>query len=149
MFRLMTSVLVLLLGSLPAYTAGIPGAPRTFSPPTGLDSLLDANPLPLPEVKPADHKDAESPVPQPPKGEPETPDSALAFFHVQLDALSDMDAAQARKTALEQSLGEKIYVVFDPPYYKLRLGNFASKREAEDALVDLAEKNIQGFVIKR
>jgi septal ring-binding cell division protein DamX len=123
-------------------------APRRFAAPTGVDSLIDANPIPLPAVKVPDMRDAESPVPQPAVRDTAS-DAPAAAFQIQLDALSDMDAAQARKAVLEQALGEKIDVVFDPPYYKLRLGNFATKREAGDMLVDLAEKHIQGFIVKQ
>ena len=125
------------------------GSIHRFSPPNGLDSLLDANPVPLPPVKPADLQNAQSPVPQPTGKDTTASETPTAVFQVQLDALSDLDAAQARKAALEQMLGEKVDVLFDPPYYKLRLGSFTTKREAEDALADLAEKNIQGFVVKQ
>ena len=130
-----------------AFGAGV-SAPRHFAAPTGVDSLIHANPIPLPAVKASDMRDAESPVPQPAVRDT-TQETSAAAFKIQLDALSDMDAAQARKAVLEQALGEKIEVVFDPPYYKLRLGNFATKREAEDMLVDLAEQHIQGFIVKK
>jgi hypothetical protein len=130
-----------------AFGAGV-SAPRHFAAPTGVDSLIDANPIPLPAVKAPDLRDAESPVPQPAVRDT-APDAPSGAFKIQLDALSDMDAAQSRKAVLEQALGEKIDVVFDPPYYKLRLGNFATKREAEDMLVDLAEQHIQGFIVKQ
>ena len=130
-----------------AFGAGV-SAPRRFDAPSGMDSLIDSNPIPLPAVKAPDLRDAESPVPQP-AGRDTAPDAPAAAFQIQLDALSDMDAAQARKGVLEQALGEKIEVVFDPPYYKLRIGNFTTKREAEDMLVDLAEQHIQGFIVKQ
>jgi cell division septation protein DedD len=40
-------------------------------------------------------------------------------------------------------------VIFDPPYYKLRLGGFATRQDAEDMLADLAERGIQGFVVRQ
>ena len=107
-------------------------SPRRFSPPTELDKMLDARPISLPD-------DKDTAV-----SEPNT-----AVFQVQLGALSDMDSAQSRKTVLEQLVGGKIEVVFDPPYYKLRFGKFASKREAEDELLDLSQKNIEGFVVRQ
>ena len=144
MLRLMSSVATCC--ALAAFGAT---STRHYATPTGVDSLLDANPIPLPAVKPADMQNTESPVPQPTGRDTTVTETSTTVFRVQLDALSDMDAAQARKAVLEQTLGEKVDVLFDPPYYKLRLGNFATKREAEDALADLAEKNIQGFVVKQ
>lgn len=106
-------------------------SPARFSAPTELDKMLDASPIPLPVSK--------DPVAA----------ANAAVFQVQLGALSDLDSAQSRRTVLEQEVGGKIEVVFDPPYYKLRFGKFATKREAEDQLLDFSEKNIQGFVVRQ
>jgi septal ring-binding cell division protein DamX len=111
-----------------------------------LDRVLDANPQPFPVVKPATPPASEAPETRP--AAKEAPAAAGSAFRIQLDALSDMDAAQTRKAALEKILGEKIDMVFDAPYYKLRFGNFATKQEAEDKLVDLAGKNLQGFIVR-
>ena len=138
---------ILLCCAVTSFETGV-SAPRRFAAPTAADSLIDANPIPLPAVQVPDMRDAESPVPQP-ASKDTAQDSASPVFQIQLDALADMDAAQARKSVLEQTLGEHVEVVFDPPYYKLRLGSFATRHEAEDMLVDLAEKNIRGFIVKR
>lgn len=119
---------------------------RKFLPPSDLDRVLDANPQPFPAVKPAMPSAPEATEARPAAKEA-APDAGSAF-RIQLDALSDMDAAQTRKAALEKTLGEKIDMVFDAPYYKLRFGNFATKQEAEDKLVDLAGKNLQGFIVR-
>jgi len=143
-----------------AYAKSSPPAngPHHFSPATSLDSLLDANPIPLPAVKPADiETDANSAPPgtNPAVSTPSASDTSATsntpavFYQIQLDALSDIDSAQARKAVLEQALGSKIDMVFDPPFYKLRYGNFPTKQEAEDALTDLAEKNMQGFIVRQ
>ena len=115
--------------------AGNSAAPDSlphYSAPTELDKMLDAHPIPLPLNKDTVAAAVNAPV-----------------FQVQLGALSDIDSAQTRKAVLEQSVGGKIDVVFDPPYYKLRFGKFATQREAEDKLLDLSEKNIQGFVVRQ
>jgi septal ring-binding cell division protein DamX len=131
-------------------------ASHRFSPPTALDSLLDANAIPLPSIKPADVPiQMGEDVPTPAGASEDAPTSEArttapaVLFQIQLDALSDIDSAQARKAVLEQTLGSKIDMVFDPPFYKLRYGSFSSKQEAEDALADLAEKNMQGFVVRQ
>ncbi len=139
---------VLFCCAISAFGAEAPNSDRHFSQPTAVDSLLEAHPIPLPVVKPADLQNALSPVPQPVnKGTAISPASG-AVFHIQVDALSDLDAAQARKAVLEQTLGEKIDVIFDAPYYKLRLGNFATKQEADERLLELVEKNIPGFIVR-
>jgi septal ring-binding cell division protein DamX len=125
--------------------ASAPSPPRHFEAQTGVDSLIDSSPIPLPPVKPAESWTNESGA----SANDTAAAPAAVNFSIQLDALSDMDAAQARKTALEQALGEKIAITFDPPYYKLRLGNFATRREAENALVDLAERGVRGFVVRQ
>ena len=126
-------LLALLISSIPVFAgnSGTSDPAAAFKAPTELDRLLDANPQPLPEIK--DTVAVKNAV----------------VFQVQLEALSDIDSAQARKASLEQTIGGKINLVFDPPYYKLRFGNFATKQEAEDALVDLAGKNIQGFIVRQ
>jgi hypothetical protein len=119
---------------------------RGFGPDTELDRLLDARAHSLPAVKPA--VPAIAPMPKP--GKESAPDAGDgATYRIQVDALSNVDAAQARKAALERMLGTRIDMVFDAPYYKLRFGKFSSKREAEDKLVDLAGKNLQGFIVRQ
>ena len=111
--------------------------------------MLEANPIPLPVVKPADLQAALSPVPQPAGNDTVASTASTTVFQIQVDALSDLDAAQARKAVVEQAVGDKVDVIFDPPYYKLRIGSFATRQEAEDRLLDLAEKNVQGFVVRQ
>ena len=141
-------IILSLCCAISAFAAESP-AVRHFAPPTGADSLLEANPIPLPVVKPADLQAALSPVPQPVSKDTAASVTSTSVFQIQVDALSDLDAAQARKTVLEQTIGDKVDVIFDPPYYKLRLGSFATRQEAEDRLLDLAEKNVQGFVVRQ
>jgi septal ring-binding cell division protein DamX len=133
-------------------------ASHRFSPPTALDTLLDADPIPFPAVKPANVQPDENTappstypdtVPSDNRGTSSASNTPGVFYQIQLDAISDVDVAQTRKAALEQELGSKIDMVFDPPFYKLRYGNFSTKEEAEDALADLAEKNVQGFVVRQ
>ncbi len=122
---------------------------RTFSPPTELDRLLDAHPLALPTVKPATAPAPDTTVAKPPDGEKPAKEGTETVFQIQVDALSDIDAAQARKAVLEAKLEVRIDMIFDAPYYKLRFGSFATRREAEDKLVELAGKNLQGFIVRQ
>ncbi len=141
-------IILSLCCAISAFAAESSGV-RHFSPPTGADSLLEANPITLPVVKPADLQTALSPVPQPAGKDTVASTASTTVFQIQVDALSDLDAAQARKAVVEQAVGDKVDVIFDPPYYKLRIGSFATRQEAEDRLLDLAEKNVQGFVVRQ
>ena len=140
---------VLFCCAISAFGAEAPNSDRHFSQPAAVDSLLEAHPIALPVVKPADLQNALSPVPQPVNKDTAVSPANGAVFHIQVDALSDLDAAQARKAVLEQTLGEKIEVIFDAPYYKLRLGNFTTKQEADERLLELVEKNIPGFIVRQ
>lgn len=64
-------------------------------------------------------------------------------FRVQLLATTDIDEVTSRKALLEQTFPtEWFYVEFDPPVYKLRAGNFATRYEADRFARTLA---VQGF----
>ena len=64
-------------------------------------------------------------------------------FRVQLLATTDIDEVTSRKALLEQNFPtEWFYVEFDPPVYKLRAGNFATRYEADRFARTLA---VQGF----
>jgi hypothetical protein len=66
---------------------------------------------------------------EPPKAEPL---SVASGFRVQLLATTDVDEANALKADAEAAFaGEWFYVIFDPPTYKLRAGNFVEREEAE------------------
>ena len=69
-------------------------------------------------------------------------------YMVQFDALADFDAAQARRADLQRRTGFSIQLVFDSPFYKLRGGSYNKKEDAEDQVRQLAENNIQAFVVK-
>jgi hypothetical protein len=50
----------------------------------------------------------------------------VAGFRVQVFASPDREAAQRQRSDLEARLGEKVYVDYQPPYYKVRVGNCRS-----------------------
>lgn len=123
-------------------------AQRIFPQAVGLDTLLDARPHKLPAVKLTAARASEDPE-KTGDGKVSAAGGPEGGFRIQVDALSDIDAAQARKSVLEIKLGVKIDMTFDAPYYKLRFGGFATRREAEDKLVELAGKNVQGFIVRQ
>jgi hypothetical protein len=62
-------------------------------------------------------------------------------FRIQIFATAHIDEANAMKMAAAQRVTEdSIYVVFDPPLYKVRLGDFQTRVEANQKLASLADK---------
>lgn len=69
-------------------------------------------------------------------------------YSLQFDAIADFDAAQARRVDLQRRTGFAIQLVFDSPFYKLRAGSWSKKEDAEDQARQLAEVNVQAFVVR-
>jgi len=134
--------------STPAPASYSPIVPRSrnFTAPTAMDSLLSAHPHALPAVIRSVPPDTVA-VPVPPN--PLDKNAPVGTFQIQVDALASMDAAQERKAILESKLGVKMEMIFDPPYYKLRFGKFTTRGEAEDKLLELAQKKVQGFILRQ
>jgi len=56
-------------------------------------------------------------------------------FRVQIFASSSIDEANAaRATAMEKVGSDSVYVVYDPPVYKVRVGDYAARLEANQRL---------------
>lgn len=61
-------------------------------------------------------------------------------FRIQIFATPSIDEANAmRMTAVQKVTEDSIYVVFDPPVYKVRLGDFRTRMEANKRLASLIE----------
>lgn len=138
-----------------ASKVGEGGATETSSPvfanSTELDRLLVATAQPLPAIKPAAQA-TNLAIKNPTSTSPTKaahPATSTDAYCVQIDALTDIDAAEARKAQLGKILGYRIDMIFEAPYYKIRVGSFATKREAEDRLIELAGKNLQGLIMRK
>lgn len=65
----------------------------------------------------------------------------LQGFRIQIFATASIDEANAMKTTASQIItGDSLYVVFDPPVYKVRMGDFTSRLEASRRLPTLLDK---------
>ncbi len=115
-----------------------------FEEPGELDQLVDARPMALPTVKMQSTAGGAGPV----KAVAEV-SQGKGRFRIQVGAENDIDAAQVKKREYERKLGGSVDVVFDAPYYKLRWGYFDTKQDADDKILEIAEFNIQGFVVKQ
>jgi len=53
-------------------------------------------------------------------------------YRVQIVISQNEQELQDIKTEIEKSINEKIYIIFELPNYKLRIGNFINRKEAEN-----------------
>ncbi len=75
---------------------------------------------------------------------PSQPAELVAGFRVQLFSSTDIDEAQAKKAEAEALFpNDWIYLVYDPPTYKIRAGNFLARFEADRFLKQATEKGYQ------
>ncbi|MGD1044183.1 MAG: SPOR domain-containing protein [Bacteroidota bacterium] len=62
-------------------------------------------------------------------------------FRIQIFSSSNMDETTLMKNlALEKFVGDSIYVVYDAPVYKVRVGDFVNRYEANQRLPEFVEK---------
>ncbi len=53
-------------------------------------------------------------------------------YRIQIAALSNQDEAMdVRKEAMLKFADQEVYLIFDPPYYKIRVGDFLTRYDAE------------------
>jgi hypothetical protein len=60
--------------------------------------------------------------------------TATDGFRIQCFASSSIDAVREKKKHVEDKTGLVAYIAFAEPYYKLHLGNFANREQAEAGL---------------
>lgn len=65
---------------------------------------------------------------------PEGKESIPNGYTIQVLALTSMEAARAKKSAIESELKLDVYIDFDKPYYKMYVGNYTNRKDAEKAL---------------
>jgi len=65
----------------------------------------------------------------------------LSGFRIQIYSTNDLDDAVRAKTSSQASLDSmKVYMVYDAPYYKIRVGDFLAKSDADRAKDSLKER---------
>ncbi|MFC1508951.1 SPOR domain-containing protein [Candidatus Omnitrophota bacterium] len=60
------------------------------------------------------------------------PDDDIMGFRVQIDMFSSESEAQQCKRKAELKFAEKVYVVYIPPFFRVRIGDFETKEEADN-----------------
>lgn len=101
-----------------------PGAstemPDTTSAPAVAAAPADT--LPPPETKPVSVPD---------------PRDFTPGWRVQVDAFSIMARAEARRREVMAKTDEPVYVEYEPPLYKVRVGDFLTRKEADSMVTRL------------
>ncbi|MGD0037359.1 MAG: SPOR domain-containing protein [Bacteroidota bacterium] len=68
-------------------------------------------------------------------------EEAVQGFRIQIFSSSNVDEITLIKNlALEKFVGDSIYVVYDAPVYKVRIGDFINRYEANQRLPEFVEK---------
>ena len=70
-------------------------------------------------------------------------------FRVQVFATQDRRKAEGIKEELSFKLDESIYIIFEAPNYKVRIGNFIDRRKAENFRIELAKNGYSSAWIIR
>ncbi|MBU0691117.1 SPOR domain-containing protein [bacterium] len=82
-------------------------------------------------------------------GDPEYLPSSDTGYRIQLGAFIDQARADNLAERAENELGEQAYVVFDRPFYRVRVGNFRDISEAEALKSNAISKGYQDARITR
>jgi len=70
-------------------------------------------------------------------------------YRLQIFESSSVEETNRTIRKFERSLKDSVYMVFEAPLYKLRLGNFATKKEAEKQKKNLNKKGYKNIWIVR
>ena len=70
-------------------------------------------------------------------------------YRLQIFESSSVEEANRTLRKFERSLKDSVYMVFEAPLYKLRLGNFVTKKEAEKQKENLNKKGYKNIWIVR
>jgi len=142
------SLLALFLGC--ATLGGV--AERKPEPETGIKE--DFDPLSLEDDDLISELQEEK-APPPPKGETQPPQplkprrERVLGYRVQICATSDEERARAVKRKAMLKFDERVYMVYDTPYYKVRIGDCMTRMEAEELKKKAVQKGFRDAWIVR
>lgn len=69
-------------------------------------------------------------------------------YRIQITSNKDKDAIFKEKTKIYQSFPKMdLYVVYEQPYYKLRIGDYTSRLEATKGLMEVIEEYQYAFIV--
>ncbi len=84
-----------------------------------------------------------------PAGNSDSSQVIIEGFRVQVLATSSQENADRLRDELAIEYGKDIYIVFEAPNYKVRIGNFIDRRLAEKLRLELINKGYQSSWIIR
>ena len=64
-------------------------------------------------------------------------DSIIDGYRIQVASTSDLDFANSLSNSIKDKFNYETYIIFDSPNYKLRVGDFISRKNAETIRVNL------------
>ena len=67
------------------------------------------------------------------------PDSIVDGFRIQVVSTNDLNLANSMANEIKEKFSFQAYIIFDSPNYKLRLGDFNSRKNAELIKKDLVK----------
>jgi len=69
-------------------------------------------------------------------------------FRIQIYATTNFTEAERKKEDLLSALDEKVYVIYDAPYYKIRAGNFEKEENCKKLKKQLLELGFDIYIVK-
>ena len=71
------------------------------------------------------------------------------IFRIQIFESTESSIAKAEAKRFQNILGDTVYINFETPLYKLRIGNFSTRRQAEDAISAIENLGVKGSWVIR
>ena len=71
------------------------------------------------------------------------------IFRIQIFESTESSIAKAEAKRFQNILGDTVYINFETPLYKLRIGNFSNRRQAEDAISAIENLGVKGSWVVR
>ena len=93
------------------------------------DESFDPSILKEPEIKLPTTISSDEPLPK--IFLPTEIDSVIDGFRVQVLSIQDLNKANAIFSSLSSQFDSEVYIIYDSPNYKLRIGNYTSRVSAE------------------
>jgi hypothetical protein len=80
--------------------------------------------------------------------ESENPSGQTRGFRVQLLTTKSSASADSFVVHANKNLDMPIYIVYEPPYYKIRAGNFKNHEEAVEAKPKIESRGFETFIVR-
>ena len=112
-----------------------------IQPPDGLNEILEPGPEKGIEEYPESSEENLKPTDQ---AEVSSTPAFERVYRIQVAAVMTMARAEQMKKKAERTFHLPAYIRHIPPHYKVRVGDFPTKREAKKSMADMEAKGYQG-----